>query len=113
MTDSTRGIKLTDEDVTIVIQAIREGRVRTLDGVPYDAKDWDDEETVRDWLERTHTRRRAREIVDTLRRGDNIKSRPVAPTVHLSLRTLEQRITQLERQVAELRERLPRDSIAC
>jgi hypothetical protein len=109
MTEPTRGVQLTDEDVTVVIEAIREGRVRTLDGAPYDPKVWD-EETVRDWLQRTHLPPHARYIVTTLRRGLKIQCRPVAPTAYVALRALEQSISQLEREVAELRERLPRDS---
>lgn len=111
MTGSTRRIQLTDEDVKVVLQAISEGRVRTLDDVPYDPKEWD-EETVRDWLERTHMPTHARWMVSTLRGGRKIKSRPVAPTVRLALGALEQRIQQLELEVADLRERLSRASTA-
>ena len=94
----TAGINLTDEDVAVVLQAIREGRVRTLDDVPYDAEVWD-EEAVRDWLERTHLPRRARQIVSTLRNGQRVQSRPIAPTVDIALRPLLVRIAELEREV--------------
>lgn len=96
------GISLTDEEIGIVLQAIREGRVRNLDDVPYDAEVWD-EEAVGDWLERTHLPRRARQIVSTLRGGRNIKSRPVAPTVDIAMWPLLARIAQLEHEVAVLR----------
>ena len=98
------GISLTDEDVAVVLQAIREGRVRTLDGVPYDAVLWD-EEAVRDWLERTHQPRRAKQIVAELHNGQRVKSRPVAPTVDIALRPLLARIAQLEQELAQLRAR--------
>ncbi len=107
---AAQGISLTDEEVAMVVQAIREGRVRTLDDLPYDAEVWD-EEAVRDWLERTHLPRRARQIVSTLRGGRNIKSRPVAPTVDIALRvlvahihTLQTRIDALQHEVSELRQ---------
>lgn len=108
MTEPPTGIQLTDDDVSVVLQAIREARVRGLDDAPYDPEEWDDE-AVRDWLERTHRPTRARQIVSTLRGGRNIKSRPMAPTTHIALQALVRRIMQLERDVAALQQRLPRD----
>lgn len=99
-------VSLTEDDVAVVLQAIREGRVRTLDGVAYEAALWD-EEAVRDWLERTHLSRRAKQILAELRKGQQVKSRPVAPTVDIALRTLLARMAQLEQEVARLRERQP------
>jgi hypothetical protein len=105
MSDSPTGFQPTDDEVALVVQAIRGGRVRGLDGALYDPnpKVWN-EEAVRDWLERTHTPRRAREIVRILRGGGNIKSRPAASTVYIALQTLTRRVEQLEREVAALRE---------
>jgi hypothetical protein len=97
--------QLTDDDVAVVLQAIREGRVRGLDDEPYDAEAWD-EEAAREWLERTHTPSHARYMVTTLRAGKRIKSRPTPPTTDLAIRALARRIAQLERTVDALRERL-------
>jgi hypothetical protein len=111
MPETAGRVHLTDDDVAVVLQAIREGRVRALDDTPYDAADWD-EETVRDWLERTHLPTRARQIVSTLRGGRQIKSRPVAPTTNLTLRALSTRIVHLERELAALKQRVPDDPAA-
>jgi hypothetical protein len=109
MFESTTGHQLTDDDVAVVLQAIREGRVRGLDDEPFDSEEWD-KEAVRDWLERTHMPTRARQIVTTLHRGRNIKSRPMAPTTHIALQALARRISHLEHEIAALRERLPGDA---
>jgi hypothetical protein len=106
MPETAGRVHLTDDDVAVVLRAIREGRVRALDDSLYYATAWD-EEAVRDWLERTHLPTRARQIVSTLRGGRQIKSRPVAPTVNIALRALRTRIVQLERELAELKQHVP------
>ena len=99
-----QGLTLTNDEVAVVMQAIRAGRVRRLDGAPYDVTLWD-EEAVHDWLERTHQPRRAKQILAELRNGQQVRSRPVAPTVDIALRPLLARIAQLEQEIAQLRAR--------
>ena len=105
MNASSGEVHLSDDEVAVVLQAIGEGRVRDLDDVPYDPAVWD-AEAVRDWLERTHRPTRAHEIVRTLRNGRTIKSRPFAPTVSIVLHALMHRITQLEQEMAALKQRV-------
>lgn len=100
-------LHLTDQDVALVLRAISEGRVRTVRGVPYDPGLWN-EEAVRDWLERTHQPRRARQILVELAHGDTVRSRSMAPTVEITLQPLLSRIDQLEREVAALKANSPR-----
>lgn len=106
MAQITGEFHLTKEDVAVVQQAIREGRVLTWlpfeKDLPYDSDLWN-EEAIRDWLERTHFPKRAKQILSQLRRGQTIKSRPIAPTVEIALRTLIERVTKLEREVALLK----------
>jgi hypothetical protein len=96
-------IHLTDDDVKVVLDAINAGRVRDLPGVPYDPMMWD-KEAVRDWLERTHLPRRARQTLYELRAGKYVKSRPHASTVRMAVHGLEARIAQLEQDVAEMKQ---------
>ncbi len=106
MAQITGEFHLTKEDVAIVQQAIREGRVLIWlpfeEELPYDSDLWD-EEAIRDWLERTHFPKRAKQILSQLRRGQTIKSRPISPTVEIALRKLVERITKLEQEVALLK----------
>jgi len=100
-----QSVTLADEDVDAVIQAIREGRVRTLDGVLYDPAVWN-AEAVRDWLKRTHRSRRAKQLLAELRNVQQARSRSVALTTDIALRPLLVRSAQLEQEVAEFQERL-------
>lgn len=100
-----QGVTLADEDVDAVIQAIREGRVRTLDGVLYDPAVWN-AEAVRDWLKRTHQSRRAKQLLAELRNVKQAKSRPVALMTDIALLLLLVRIAHLEQELAEFQERL-------
>lgn len=106
MSDTVNGLHLTDEEVGAVLQAIQEGRVRGLDDVTYDIKEWD-EEAVRDWLEHNHTPGHARYMVTTLRAGRRVKSRPTPTATDIAIRVLTRRVAQLEHDIAALRERLP------
>jgi hypothetical protein len=109
MTEPPTGFQLTNDDVAVVLQAIRAGRVRDLDDVPYDPEQWD-EEAVRYWLERTHRPAHARYIVTTLGAERHIKSRPMSPTTSIALQALIRRIAQLEREVADLHARLSHEA---
>ena len=107
MSQIPNGFHLTKEDVKVVQQAIREGRVLTWLAfeevpLPYDPDLWD-EEAIRDWLERTHLQKRAKQILSQLRRGQTIKSRSISPTVEIVLRKLIERITKLEQEVTLLK----------
>ena len=106
MVQITGEFHLTKEDVAVVQQAIREGRVLIWlpfeEELPYDSDLWD-EEAIRDWLERTHLPKRAKQILSQLRRGQTIKSRPISPTVEIALRKLVERVTKLEQEVALLK----------
>ena len=106
MAQTTGEFRLTKEDIAVVQQAIREGRILTWlpfeKELPYEPDLWN-EEAIRDWLERTHFPRRAKQILSQLRRGQTIKSRPISPTVEIVLRKLVGRVTELEQEVALLK----------
>ena len=113
MAQTTGEFHLTKEDVAVVQQGIREGRVLIWlpfeEELPYASDLWN-EEAIRDWLERTHFPKRAKQILSQLRRGQKIRSRPISPTVEIALRKLVERITKLEQEVALLKASQPREA---
>ncbi len=94
----------TPDDVAVVLQGIRSGRVVNLDEVPFDSKDWTDE-SVQEWLVHFHEPNRAKQIVGTLRGGRNIKSAPLPASLERTLYMLAERIGELEREVTALKAR--------